>query len=191
MNQKIRLTVLFALFIAAPAFAVDKGKIELPVDAPAPPFTLRQLDGTKIRLDEIAYPGKEKSWAKKHPVLIDFFRTDCGPCKASMPELVETYQQFHPKGLEVVLVALLESENGREKLEKYLTDKKLPFIVVVDDNEYVSKKYLGETAALPATFLVDRTGILKRTRYGAKGTMKATFQEGIEKVLAEAAAETR
>jgi peroxiredoxin len=102
---------------------------------------------------------------------------------AAMPDLVQAYQEYHPRGLEVLLVALLEPENGREKLEKYLGEKKLPFTVVLDENEYVSKKYLGDTGALPATFLLDREGVIKKTRYGNKGTLKASFAEGIEKVL--------
>ena len=85
---------LTALTFAALLLATPPGPAPGPsADAvkegqPAPAFKLRALDGAMVRLDERAYPGKEKSYATKRPVLVDFFRTDCGPCRASMPDLV-------------------------------------------------------------------------------------------------------
>jgi thiol-disulfide isomerase/thioredoxin len=187
MTMKAMATGSLAALVAAPAlvFASEPAtpKFQLPLDAPAPVFQLRMIDGTKIRLDEIAYSGHEKRYAKKRPLLLDFFRTDCGPCRASMPELVEAYQNYHARGLEVVLVALVEPEDGIAKLEKYLAANPLPFTVVVDENETYSKKYLGNPVSLPATFLIDREGVLRASRYGAKGTLKATFGDGIAKLL--------
>jgi hypothetical protein len=54
---------------------------------------------------------------------------------------------------------------------------------LVDDNEYFSKKYLGPTGALPATFLIDKDGVVRRSRYGVKGAFKETFAPAIEQVL--------
>ena len=155
----------------------------LPVDKPAPTFMLRAPDGAVVRLDELAYPGPERRRGKKQPVLLDFFRTDCGPCRQAMPDLVSIYQELRARGLEVVLVALLEPEQGREKLTRYLEENKLPFPIVVDDTDHVAKKYLGKTVKLPATFLIDRDGVLRRARYGAKGTLKEHFSEALERAL--------
>lgn len=183
--------VFFALqaMIAAPPEPTPVGR---QVNAPgsplsegqkAPAFKLRSLDGTMVRLDEIAYPGKEKSWAKKKHVMIDFFRTDCGPCRTSMPELVEIARGYEAKGLRVVLIALLEPEDGRAKLEKYLAEQQLPFTVVVDETEHFSKKFLGGSVTLPATFLIDREGVIRRIKQGAKGSMKAHFAAAIGRLF--------
>lgn len=152
----------------------------------APAFKLRALDGTMVRLDELAYKGREKSWAKKRPVLIDFFRTDCGPCRQTMPELVQLSKDYKDRGLEVVLIALLEPEDGKAKLQRYLAEQKLPFTVVLDETEHFSKKYLGKQIVLPATFLLDREGVIRGVKHGAKGTLAEHFGPALAKVTAGA-----
>ncbi len=157
---------------AAGAGAVAEGQ-------PAPMFKLRALDGTLVRLDERAYPGKEKSYAKKRPVLVDFFRTDCGPCRTAMPELVKLHAAWSAQGLDVYLIALLEAEQGRAKLDAYLAEAKLPFPVLLDETEHFTKKYLGSTVSLPATYLISPEGVVLKTKHGAKGTLEAHFEPAI------------
>ena len=104
----MRTFFLVSMMLVASGTALagePKPGFQLPVGNPAPGFSLRTLDGTMVRLDELAYNGKEKSWAKKRTLMVDFFRTDCGPCRASLPELVGLYNDYKPKGLDVVLVA--------------------------------------------------------------------------------------
>lgn len=161
---------------AAPGGAVAEGQ-------PAPMFKLRALDGALVRLDERAYPGKEKSYAKKRPVLIDFFRTDCGPCRTAMPELVKLHAAWSAQGLDVYLIALLEAERGREKLDAYLAEAQLPFPVLVDETEHFSKKFLGTSVALPATYLISREGVVLRARHGGKGALDAHFDPAIREAV--------
>ena len=142
----------------------------------APAFKLRTLDGVLVRLDEIAYRGKEKSWAKKQPVLLDFFRTDCSPCIKALPELIAINEQYTNQGLRVIVVALLEEENGRQKLSNFLEKNPLPFTVVVDSNEHYSKKYLGESIKLPSSFFVDKTGYIVKSKQGGGGSMRDYFK---------------
>ncbi|MBK6690162.1 MAG: TlpA family protein disulfide reductase [Deltaproteobacteria bacterium] len=182
-----RFGLVFALIFAlsGPAWAAPpKGPLLKP-GQPAPAFRLRALDGAMVKLEDLAYPGPEKSYAKKHPLLVDFFRTDCEPCIKAMPELVTVHQKFNAFGLEVVLVALLEDQNGREKLEAYLAQQKLPFKVVIDQSNHFAKKYIGETVSLPATFMIDRNGVLQQAKYDAKGSLGDHFAKTIEAALAE------
>lgn len=173
-----------ATMLPLSAFAAPpKGPLLKPGE-PAPAFRLRALDGAMVKLEDLAYPGPEKSYAKKHPILVDFFRTDCEPCMKAMPELVAVHQKFNPFGLEVVLVALLEDQDGRKKLESYLATQKLPFKVVVDQSNHFAKKYIGETVSLPATFLIERNGVLKQAKYDAKGSLAEYFAKEIEAALA-------
>jgi hypothetical protein len=57
--------------------------------------------------------------------------------------------------------------------------------VIVDDNEHVSKKYLGNPVTLPATFLLDENGVLRKAKYGAGGTYTEYFSEEITGVIAK------
>jgi peroxiredoxin len=163
--------------LAAPQRPLEEGK-------PVPAFQLFTADhSTKVKLEELAYPGAERSWARKRPVLIDFFRTDCGPCRQSLPELVALTEKHRPQGLEVVMIALLEEDRGQEKLEAFLKERPLPFPVVVDATEHVARKYLGDTAPLPATFLVDREGRLLRSKHDARGSLAEHFAPAIATAL--------
>lgn len=150
----------------------------------APAFQLRALDRAMIRLSDLAYDGKERSYAPKRPVMLDFFRTDCEPCLAAMPELVKMHDKYKDRGLYVLLVALVEEgDDNATKLQRYLDEKKLPFTVVVDRADYVSQKYLGKVVALPATFLIDREGKVVKSKHDAKGSLVEYFSAEVDATL--------
>lgn len=177
------LALALALLLPAAASAEGDGRPSL--GAPAPSFKLRSPDGALVRLDERAYPGKEKRWAKKRPVFLDFFRTDCGPCRKAMPELVALHARYAPKGVDVVLVALIEpGGDGRARLDAYLAEQSLPFTVVLDPTEHTAKKYLGPTGALPASFVIDRDGVLRAARHGGGAPMIEAFGPALDASLA-------
>lgn len=173
-----------ALALLVPAAAGADGDGRPAVGTPAPSFKLRGPDGALVRLDERAYPGKEKRWAKKRPVFLDFFRTDCGPCRKAMPELVALHERYGPKGVDVILVALIEPGDGRAKLDAYLAEQKLPFTVVLDPTEHTAEKYLGPTGALPASFVIDREGVLRAARHGGGAPMLEAFGAALDASLA-------
>lgn len=179
------MNVFAAALVASLMLAGAPGKGPLKPGDRAPEFRLRTIDGEMVRLDELAYPGKEKSYAKKRPLFLDFFRTDCQPCKNAMPQLLELHKKYSAQGMEVVLIALLEEGDGKAKLEKYVAEHKLPFRIVVDDNEHFAKKYLGDPVTLPATFLVDESGTLKKAKYGASGTYEEYFGADIASTIAK------
>jgi peroxiredoxin len=180
----VNLASTIALFLAV-GTAPEKINQPLKPGMSAPVFHLRALDGALVRLDELAYPGKEKSYAKKRPLLLDFFRTDCVPCKNALPDLVKVANRVQPEGVDVILVALLEEDDGRGKLDKYLAANKLPFKIVIDEAQHFAKKYLGDPVTLPATFLIDENGTVVKTKYGASGTYEAHFGEELNQVIAK------
>lgn len=178
--------LLWAALVPSPGLRAEEAMSQkgvLKPGAAAPSFRLRALDGAMVRLDELAYPGKEKAYAKKKPIFLDFFRTDCLPCRGAIPDLIKLHQRYQPEGIEFILIALLEEEDGRSKLERFLIESKVPFRVVVDEAEHFSKKYLGDPVTLPATFLIDENGIVRKTKYGAAGTYQDHFGTEIETLM--------
>ena len=69
------------------------------IGKPAPEFTLPLLDGGIFEL--AAHRGKEI-------VLLDFWATWCGPCRAAMPVLVDVAKEYADKGVRYYAIDLRE-----------------------------------------------------------------------------------
>jgi peroxiredoxin len=178
----IFLAVICVGVVVGSGIAGSKDKPKVRVGMNAPDFALRDLESNLIRLSDIAYPGEEKSWKKKKQVLMDFFRTDCEPCKKELPEVIK-YHDKHKDKVQVILIALLESENGREKLDSFLKKHKLPFPVLVDAYESVAKKYIvdDESLTLPSIFYIDKQGLIRARFVGLKHDLEKSIENILKK----------
>jgi peroxiredoxin len=172
--------ILITLGMSAYAGQPKPAKVKVKTGDKAPDFSLRDLKSNLIRLSDIAYPGKEVSWKKKKKVLIDFFQTDCEPCKKELPQVVAYHNKFKDK-VQVMMIALLESEDGKAKLDKFLKDNKIPFPVLIDEYESAAKKYIvdGETVTLPSIFLIDENGIVRARFIGLKEDLETSLQKAV------------
>jgi peroxiredoxin len=143
----------------------------------APAFSLRDREGALISLADLAYSGAEKASRPKRVIVLDFFRTDCKPCRNSLPKLVELHKKYATRGVKVILIALLEEEEGQDKLDRFLQANPLPFLVLVDAYGTVGKKYVMKNGGLqiPSLFLIDRNGLLR-------DRMKGLTQESMPKL---------
>ena len=96
------------------------------------------------------YVGKSKY------VLIDFWASWCGPCRAEMPTVVEAYTKFHDKGFEVVGVSL---DNEKDAWVKAIAELKMPWPQMSDLKGWESEACaVYHVQAIPANVLVDEQG---------------------------------
>ena len=72
-----------------------------------PDFNVKDLDGKPLSV--AGFKGKV--------VLIDFWATWCGPCRAELPNVIATYKKYHDQGFEIIGVSL---DSDREKLDAFL-----------------------------------------------------------------------
>lgn len=112
----------------------------------APDWTLPGSDGKQHSLSD--YRGQL--------VLLDFWATWCGPCKAKMPHIQEIHEEFKDKGLKVISV-LSGDEGHEEEALEYIQDKGYTFDLVYG-NEKLSDQYM--IRFLPTVMLVDREGVV-------------------------------
>jgi len=94
-------------------------------------------------------------------VVIIFWATWCGPCKAELPNEKRIYAAFKDRGVEFISVSLdeTEKEGGSKALKSYLAENPIPWPQYYQGNgvasEFSSK--LG-VASVPQIFVIDREG---------------------------------
>ena len=125
----------------------------------APSFTLTDTDGKEVSLSD--YKGKI--------VILDFWATWCGPCKASFPAMKKALNKYE-KGNEVKILFVNSKETAEDKLQavKDLMEKNnYPFHVLMDNKNEVFESY-GVTL-LPTKLIIDKAGNIRHRSFGFRG----------------------
>ncbi len=120
------------------------------------------LNGELSKLSDFAGKG---DW-----VVVDFWASWCGPCKAAMPHLKEIYNAYNGKGLKIVGVNVWE--NDKADFEKAVETLELPWDMIYSAGRGAMDN--AATAAygvrgIPTIMLIDPEGtIVIRTYNGAE-----------------------
>lgn len=101
--------------------------------------------------------GEEISMAslKGKVVLVNFWATDCTSCVKEMPDLIKTYNTYHPKGFEIIAVAM--PYDPPEQVVNYVTQKNLPFPVMHDGLGAITQKF-GDVNVTPTAYIYNKEG---------------------------------
>jgi len=113
------------------------------VGAPAPRFVQKDVNDKTVKLDDV----------KGKYVLLEFWASWCGPCRAENPNLTQRYKKYKDQGFEIIAVSL---DDHKDKWLEAIAKDGLPWLHVSDLkgwNNEVGRLY--GIRAVPANFLLD------------------------------------
>ncbi|MBR4898452.1 MAG: redoxin domain-containing protein [Prevotella sp.] len=106
------------------------------------------VNGEMHKLSE--YVGKGR-W-----VLVDFWASWCGPCRAEMPNVVANYEKYHDKGFDIVGLSF---DKSKDAWVRAISDLKMPWIHLSDLQGWQSvASSVYNIRSIPASLLIDPNG---------------------------------
>ena len=144
------------------------GRVE--VGLPAPAYSTVSLAGDSVSLKGLR--GKV--------VLLNVWATWCHPCRTEIPELQALHEMYRERGLELVGVSV-DTDGTDDVIRKFMADFQMTFPVWRDPGERISTKFF--TVGVPATFLIDKDGILRWRKTGPIAPRDSTLSAAIERAL--------
>jgi thiol-disulfide isomerase/thioredoxin len=119
--------------------------------AAAPHFVARDLDGHELSTASLR--GKV--------VIINFWATWCGPCRAEIPDLVALQQKYRDR---LQVIGISQDESPPEVVRRFAAQFHINYPVVMMTPEL--EKLFPGIGALPTSFIVDRESRIVQKHVG-------------------------
>lgn len=149
-----------------------------PVDSAAPPrvgepardYAATNLLGQEVALEDLR--GKV--------VLLNLWATWCAPCRMETPYLQAVYEEYADQGFEIVGISM-DTGDAADDVEMFVDEYEVTYTILHDPEMRGMELY--RVLGLPATFLIDREGVLRWMRYGPIPEDDPDFVGALEDVL--------
>ena len=185
MNSRPALGVVTILILAAAVWAAARAVGRPAGVSPEPSAATAPVTDTKIALqfyrDPTAVPAltmtdvdgrtlSSSSWRGK-VVIVNFWATWCGPCRAEIPDLVALQDKYRDH---LQIIGISEDDDPPATVKKWAVERKVNYPIVMNTPE-IRKAFAGVNA-LPTSFFVNResriamrhTGMLTAARTEAE-----------------------
>jgi thiol-disulfide isomerase/thioredoxin len=126
-------------------------------------FTLKDMHGVDVHLS--SFKGKI--------ILLNFWATWCGPCRAEIPSLVELQQQYKDD----LVVLGFSVDDTAEKLLPYAAEFKMNYPVLVGNGREDVQEAFGPLFGIPVSVIIGRDGVIAKKHSGI------ATKEQIERVI--------
>jgi thiol-disulfide isomerase/thioredoxin len=119
--------------------------------ATVPAFGALDLDGHE--LSSTAWRGKV--------VLVNFWATWCGPCRAEIPDLVALQDKYRDQ---LLIIGVSEDEGPADDVRRFAAEHKINYPIVMTSPEI--RQLFPGVNALPTSFVLDRESRLVQKHVG-------------------------
>jgi peroxiredoxin len=155
----------FVLAATVALSSVGLGADIIPADArkPAPRWKLPNLTGGSKQLSD--YKGKV--------VLLNFWATWCGPCKAEIPGFVELQEKYKDK----LTIVGFSVDDPADKAKAFADEYKINYPILLGEGREDVQDSYGPIWGIPASFLISKDGKVCRKHMGI--APKAVFEKEI------------
>ena len=119
----------------------------------APEFKLEALDGQPLSL----------ATARGKVVLLNFWATWCGPCRAEIPDLIALQQKYKDQ---LQIIGLTVDDDDAATIKQVVAEERINYPVAMASPE-VRLQY-GGIAALPTSFVLDAQGRVVQKHEGLR-----------------------
>jgi len=134
---------------------------------PFPDLDLEGRDGGGIRLSQL----------RGNVVLLNFWATWCGPCRAELPLLQDLYNKYSDRNFTVLAVSV---DADRDRVAPYLKSNNLSLpIYYVNPGDAATMTAQG----IPTTFIVAPNGNLEKAYVGFSPNIEKEWMERVDKYV--------
>ncbi len=95
-------------------------------------------------------------------ILLNFWATWCGPCRAEIPSLVELQEQYKDD----LVVLGLSVDDTAEKLLPYAAEFKMNYPVLVGNGREDVQEAFGPLFGIPVSVIIGRDGVIAKKHSG-------------------------
>ncbi|MDX1696698.1 MAG: TlpA disulfide reductase family protein [Thiohalobacterales bacterium] len=111
----------------------------------SPDISLATISGQRLQLS--SYRGR--------PLLVTFWATSCPGCLKEMPHLIELYHELHPRGLEIIAIAM--AHDPPDRVLAMSKARRIPYPVALDIDSTAAQAF-GDVRMTPTSFLIAPDG---------------------------------
>ncbi len=167
-----RLAIGASLTVVSACAKMEQGAASdrVEIGARAPAYRAVSLAGDSVSIEQ--QRGKV--------LLLNVWATWCHPCRAEIPELRAIHDKYKARGLELVGVSV-DSDGADDGIRAFMDEFKMGYAIWRDPDERVSSQFL--VVGVPATFLIDRDGILRWRKTGPIALGDTSLSAAIERAL--------
>jgi thiol-disulfide isomerase/thioredoxin len=120
---------------------------------PAPEFKLAALDGKPVSLADF----------KGRVMLVNFWATWCGPCRAEIPDLVELQNKYKDR---LQIIGLVVDDDDQDAIKNFVKEFGVNYPVALATTEL--RIQYGGIGALPTSFVLDAEGRIVQKHEGLR-----------------------